>query len=248
MAWDPSCYRRFQAHREAPFEDLFREIRVRPGMSVVDLGCGTGELTARLAERLPGSTVVGVDSSPEMLAQASARPGLSFREGRIEEEAGHYDLVFSHAAIHWVEHHERLIPALLERVRPGGQLAVQLPSNQDHPVHGGVLRVVRSEPFRSALAGFERRSPVLPLRRYAELLHACGAGDIVAFEKVYPHVLESSDAVVEWLRSTSLLPYLERLGELRDTFLDACRREAAAILPGNPVFFGFCRIHLVAGR
>ena len=82
MAWSPDKYEQFKKERYAPFEDLLKLVRVRPGMQVVDLGCGTGELTRRLADALPESCVVGIDSSAEMLAKAEAfaRPGLEFRQ------------------------------------------------------------------------------------------------------------------------------------------------------------------------
>lgn len=90
MTWDPRQYERFRRERYEPFEDLVRLIVVRPGLRVVDLGCGTGELTQRLAATLPGCAVLGIDSSPEMLAQAAsrARPGIQFKEGKVEEFAG----------------------------------------------------------------------------------------------------------------------------------------------------------------
>jgi trans-aconitate 2-methyltransferase len=90
LPWDPDCYLRFQPQRYAPFEDLVRHIRVREALRVVDLGCGTGELTARLAAMLPSSEVVGLDSSPAMLerAQKFRRPGLSFQEGSMETLGG----------------------------------------------------------------------------------------------------------------------------------------------------------------
>lgn len=96
MPWDPDQYRKFQSQRFAPFDDLFAMIDVRPGLRVVDLGCGTGELTARLAEQLPQSDTVGIDSSPEMLARARslARPGLRFEQAAIDDVAGQWDLVF----------------------------------------------------------------------------------------------------------------------------------------------------------
>ena len=140
MPWNPDQYLQFEAERAAPFVDLLALVQVRPGLRVIDLGCGTGELTRRLADALPDSSVLGVDNSPEMLARAAAlaRPGLAFAERSIEAtlaDGAQWDLVFSHAAIQWVPDHATLVPALLGLVAPGGQLAVQLPSNHDHPTH-----------------------------------------------------------------------------------------------------------------
>ena len=80
MSWDPDQYNRFKQQRAAPFLDLKRWLKVRPGLSAVDLGCGTGELTRQLADLLPDSLVLGVDTSAQMLNQSQAfeRPGLSF--------------------------------------------------------------------------------------------------------------------------------------------------------------------------
>ena len=85
MPWDPKQYHKFQAERSAPFFDLLALVQIRPGLKVVDLGCGTGELTRRLADALPDSDVTGINSSSQMLdaARASAfnRSGLHFEQG-----------------------------------------------------------------------------------------------------------------------------------------------------------------------
>ncbi|MDQ3819945.1 MAG: methyltransferase domain-containing protein, partial [Acidobacteriota bacterium] len=204
MPWDPQQYHQFQKDRFKPFEDLFGLIKVREGMRVVDLGCGTGELTRRLADRLQGSDVLGVDSSAEMLRRAreQERDGLRFEQASIQEVEGEWDLVFSHAAIHWIDDHRSLVPRLLSLVSPGGQLAVQLPSNHTHPTHTLIREIALEEPFRSYLGGWNRASPVLEINEYAELLHACGATEITVFEKVYPSLLENSDAMAEWTKGT----------------------------------------------
>jgi trans-aconitate 2-methyltransferase len=249
MPWDPEQYHKFQAERFAPFEDLVRLVRVRPGLRAVDLGCGTGELTRRLADMLPESEVVGIDSSPEMLAKAAqqARDGLRFEQGDLAALAGEWDLIFSHAAIHWVEDHEALIPRLLARLRPGGQLVVQQPSNHTHPAHLLIVETAGEAPFRAALGGWTRTPPVLPVERYAEMLFAYGGRDLTVFEKVYPHVLPDADAVAEWTRGTALVPYLERLPpDLRDAFLARYRARLREHMPGTPVFYGFRRILFAA--
>ncbi|MBB6096753.1 trans-aconitate 2-methyltransferase [Deinobacterium chartae] len=251
MPWNPDQYHLFRDARQAPFHDLLALIERRERLEVVDLGCGTGELTRELKRALPGSRVTGVDASPEMLARARTltEPGLSFEAGRLESVEGQYDLVFSHAAIQWVDDHRTLVPHLFERVKPGGQIAVQLPSNHTHPSHTLMLEVAREEPFRSALAGWYRESPVLSLEAYAELLFRAGAQDIVAFEKVYPVVLEDARGVLEWVRGTALIPYLERLPQdLRPAFEARYLDHLREALTQSPVFYAFKRTLFAARK
>jgi trans-aconitate 2-methyltransferase len=251
MPWDPDRYRQFQSERSAPFEDLLRLIKIREGLRVVDLGCGTGELTRRLADALPSSEVLGIDSSPQMLerAQAQVRPGLRFEKAAIEEVVGQWDLVFSHSAIQWVEDHEHLMPRLLEHVAPGGQLAVQQPSNYAYRTHALLWEVAAEEPLRSALGGWVLRTSVLSLERYAELLYEHGGQDLTVLEKIYPHVLKDADALADWARGTALVPYFERLSTgLQEEFLTRYRARLRAACPGSPVFCPFKRMLLSASK
>jgi trans-aconitate 2-methyltransferase len=249
MPWDPDRYHQFSKERSAPFDDLCALIQVRAGMRVIDLGCGSGELTLQLAERLPASQVLGIDSSPEMLERARPleRPGLRFAYGRIEAATGKWDLVFSNAAIQWVNDHPILIPRLLALLDHGGQIAVQLPSNHHHPTHTLILEIAGQEPFRSALGGWLRRPPVLPAEAYAELLYQNGAQEITVFEKIYPHILANADALADWTSGTALVPYFERLGsDLSENFLIRYRQRLNEIWPNSPVFYPFKRLFFTA--
>ncbi|MGD0844369.1 MAG: methyltransferase domain-containing protein [Geobacteraceae bacterium] len=251
MPWDPGQYDKFQEERFAPFEELFALIKVREAMSVVDLGSGNGELTRRLAERLPGSSVLGIDNSPQMLVRAEEQriPGLTFAMGEIAELCGQWDLVFSHAAIHWLDNHTLLIPRLMSHLRGDGQLALQQPSNHRHPSHTLIIETAGEEPFRAALAGWVRNSPVLEIDRYAELLHESGGREITVFEKVYTHILDDADSLAEWTSGTTLVPYFERLPhELHAGFLDRYREKLRKLWPQGPVFYTFRRIFLAATR
>jgi trans-aconitate 2-methyltransferase len=248
MPWDPKRYEQFAAERYAPFDDLARLINVRSGLRAIDLGCGTGELTRRLADLLPESDVLGIDSSEGMLHQARSleRPGLRFERRAIEDVEGQWDVVFSHAALQWVDAHSTLIPRLFEQVAPGGQIAVQMPSNFSHPTHVLIDELAASEPFKTGLDGYEqgwsRNPPVLAIEAYAEMLFDHGAADITVFEKVYQHVLENADALVDWMAGTALVPYMERLpDELRDLFMERYRSRLRERFPSEPVFFGFKR-------
>ncbi len=232
MTWDPDQYHRFRSERLAPFEDLIRWLRVRPGMKAVDLGCGPGELTRRLAALLPDSEVIGVDSSAEMLPK---EPG--FELGRIEDIRGEYDLIFSHAALQWVGDHPALLAKLWSCLKPGGQLLVQMPYNFEHVSHQAAARVAHS------LGQPVRTFPMLPVEEYARLLYDLGAVDFEVVLKVYPHVLADADAIVEWTRGTLLTAY-----QVTDEFLKDYRAEVRKACPGAPVFYGFKRILMTASK
>ncbi len=251
MPWDPECYHKFQNERSAPFEDLLSMVTVRENMRVIDLGCGTGELTRRLADLLPGSDCLGVDTSAQMLDQAEqyARPGLLFAQGNLQEIEGEYDLVFSHAAIHWVDDHPSLVPKLFSLVSPGGRLAVQEPSNHKHPAHILLTKLAGEEPFREALGGWVRVAPVLSIAAYAELLYAHGGKDLTVMEKVYPHVLEGPDAMADWMAGAAMVPYFSRMGdELAELFMERYREQIRLRWPLGPVFYPFRRILFAATR
>lgn len=242
MPWDPNQYHKFQDERSAPFFDLLALVEVHPNLKVVDLGCGTGELTRHLAA-LPGSYVTGIDSSEQMLeiARAFETPRLRFEKGDQARLRGDWDLIFSNAALQWSEQHKHLIPRLYQRLNPGGQIAVQVPSNHNHISHQIYRETASEEPFQTVLNGFQRYAPVLSIDEYARLFFECGAENITVFEKVYAHVLEDSDAVVEWISGTALVPYFERLGEHKKNFVDALRVKMRAALPDSPVFYPFRR-------
>lgn len=248
MPWNPNQYHKFQSERSAPFFDLLKLVNARPQLKAIDLGCGTGELTRQLADTLPNGHVTGLDSSSEMLVKAAQYAGsnLTFMLGKQEDLTDSWDLIFSNAALQWSENHEALFPDLFSKLNSGGQLVVQIPSNHNHISHQVIRETASEEPFRTLLNGYNRQSPVLSIEKYAELMFQCGAEQINVFEKVYAHVLEDSDAIVEWIKGTALVPYLERLGEGKEDFLRVVRKKLSQALPQSPVFYPFKRTFIYA--
>ncbi len=249
LNWNPEVYLRFDKERFQPFDDLLKLARIRENISIVDLGCGSGELTSKLAERFHGSEVLGVDNSPEMLEKACrlGNSQIHFEAGELEDISGKWDLVFSNAALHWVSDHEDLIPRLFNMVRPGGQLLLQFPSGHRNSAHKALASIAAEEPYFSAMGGWKWDFPVLQVDRYAEILFEQGGEDIVAFDKVYPHVLPNVDAVYDFTSGTTLLAYTSRLRErFHKPFIEDYREKLKRIWCSEPVFFPFRRILLSA--
>jgi trans-aconitate 2-methyltransferase len=251
--WNPTRYERFRAEREQPFHDLVALITRRPARRVVDLGCGTGVLTAALHRELGAEETLGVDSSKAMLERARTLEveGLTFARGDISEwrPAAPFDVVFSNAALQWVGDHPALFGRLKTMLVPGGEIAVQIPANFDHVSHTLAAEIARDQPFTGAMRGYVRTFAVLRPEEYAALLHELGfVGQSVRLQ-VYGHVLESPDAVVEWVRGTLLTDYESRMPEPMYAEFVARYRERlnAALGDQRPYFYPFKRI-LLWGR
>lgn len=251
-SWNPRQYERFREERSRPFFDLLALVEARPGLRAVDLGCGTGELTRELHRTLACAQTLGVDSSLAMFARSAAfaAAGLSFEEGDLASfDRGGFDLVFSNAALQWLPDHPALLARLASLLTPGGQLAVQVPANHDHPSHLVAARVARETPFREALFGYERVPSVLAPEAYAQRLHSLGFEAQHVRLQVYGHLLESRDGVVEWVKGTLLTDYEQRLPPaLWPSFLARYRAVLATELGDErPYFYPFKRI-LLWGR
>ena len=252
--WNPEQYGQFHGERAQPFFDLLALVEHRPGMRVVDLGCGTGELTRELHRRLSARETIGIDNSPAMLAKSVSfvGDGLRLEQGDIGEftSAAEFDLVFSNAALHWVPDHEALLPRLTSALTERGQLAVQVPANDDHLSHTTAVEVAREAPFQEALGGHVRQSPVLAPEAYATQLHHLDFRQQQVRLQVYAHELESRDAVVEWVRGSTLTDYERRLpAELWPRFLERYRERLLPQLDDtSPYFYPFKRVLFWASR
>lgn len=252
--WRPEQYHRFQRERQQPFFDLLALTKKIEGGRAVDLGCGTGELTKILHETVAARETVGIDNSPAMLekCEAHAAPGLRFEADDIARapSTGPFDLVFSNAALHWLDDHPKLLARLASLLAKGGQLAVQVPANFDHPSHTIAASVAREEPFSSGLRGYERVSPVLAPEDYASRLFALGFSEQHVRLQVYGHALEDRSKVIEWVKGTLLTDYEKRMSpELFARYLARYREALFEALPDErPFFFPFKRLLFWARR
>jgi len=254
MAWDPTLYSTFAQPRLRPALDLLARIETEAPARVVDLGCGTGNVTRILAQRWPGAHVTGIDSSPEMLAAAREGGGgvayalADMAAWRADPPA---DILFSNAALHWLGDHAGLFPRLLGQLAPGGWLAVQMPHNHYAASHTIMAEAAAAGPWAGVLAPLAGRFPVADLSYYYDLL-APGAELLDLWETEYLHVLDGDNPVVAWTMGTTLRPLLAAAeGDWRDGFLAEYSARIAAAYPRRPdgkTLFPFRRLFMVARR
>jgi trans-aconitate 2-methyltransferase len=252
MAWDPAQYRKFTGHRLRPAVDLLGRLPLDAPQTVVDLGCGEGAVTRLLRERWPRADLTGVDGSAEMLEIAAREvTGVHWNLGDIRTWAppAPVDLMFSNAALHWLEDHASLFPHLAEAVKSGGIMAVQMPRNFAAPSHTLITDVARDGPWRERLTPLLRPEPVAALEFYYDLL-ASRAASLDMWETEYLQVLEGDNPVAEWTKGTWLRPLLAALDdEERQRFESEYRKRVAQAYPRRQdgrTLYPFRRLFLVA--
>ncbi len=249
-SWDPERYLAYADERGRPFVELVARVGAISPSTVVDLGCGPGNLTALLVERWPDARVEGLDSSAEMIDRARATtPAVEFRFADLREWASGsevVDVLVSNATLQWVPDHLELLPDLVDRVTPGGWLAVQVPGNFEEPSHTIRTELAGQAPYAAHTAGVAVPSSHDPVV-YLETLQRLGCA-VDAWETTYLHVLQGDDPVFTWVSGTGARPTLQALpGDLRPRFEEEFKRRLRAAYPARDglVVLPFRRIFVV---
>jgi len=249
--WNPTLYLDFDRERTQPCIDLVRHIPIEPA-TLADLGCGPGNSTAVLRSRWPAAKITGVDSSVRMLAMArETNPDATW----IEADIGRWrpdepmDLLFSNAALQWAPGHHTLLPDLLQHLRPGGVLAVQIPYHLHSDAHSIIEQLCRRPPWSQWLDPAPQPFEILAPEEYYRLLSPRTAS-LKIWQTTYWHLLDNPAAIVHWMRATGLRPYLSALPDDQHTgFLRAYAAAIKLAYPAQPdgrALFPFNRLFLLA--
>jgi trans-aconitate methyltransferase len=198
--------------------DVLGLLDPQPGERVLDLGCGTGRLTAQISDAVgPDGSIVGIDKSPEMLAQArESSPDIEFvradaREFAVSEP---FDAVFSNAALHWIDDQHAVTEAVRDVLRPGGRFVAELGGS------GNVEHIVDAVKNACAERGYAVESPwYFPtVGEHATLLESHGFA--VTFARLFDRQTELDDG------ADGLQNWLSMFGDSLFAALSATEREA----------------------
>ncbi|OWJ79504.1 trans-aconitate methyltransferase [Haematobacter missouriensis] len=254
--WNPELYHRFADLRLRPALDLMAQVPRLPEGDVIDLGCGSGAAGPALAARFPGRRIVGVDSSPAMLAKA-AEAGIY--ADLIEADAATWRpdtppaLIFSNALLQWLPDHDTLMPHLVALLEPYGVLAVQMPRQEAAPSHR-LIREVAAALYPDRFCDPDAfRTTLRPATGYVRLLEP--EGEINAWETEYVQRLQHSaegHPVRLFTSSTAMRPVLDRLTAAEQAdFIAAYESAISPSYPQEPdgtVLFPFLRLFFVLRR
>ncbi|MFI5012206.1 MAG: trans-aconitate 2-methyltransferase [Hyphomicrobiales bacterium] len=256
--WDAAQYRRFEDDRTRPSRELLARVPLGNAKLAFDLGCGPGNSTELIVERFPDAEVVGIDSSATMLDDARKRlPTTRFEQGDLRTwmpaaASGAPDLLFANAVFQWVPDHRAVLKRLMGSLADGGMLAVQMPDNLDEPSHALMRETAGSGPWADRMRDAMAARGLLPdPSAYYDLLRPLAAS-VDIWHTIYYHVLDGPQAIVEWVKSTGLRPFLDALRpEERPSFLESYgARLAKAYAPrvDGKVLLRFPRLFIVAKR
>ena len=185
-----------------------------------------------------------------MLAKVPKQDNLSFKQRSIEEQLKDdetWDLIFSNAALQWVDDHQELFPQIIAKLNPDGQLAVQMPSQTENLLNSILLDLVQEDPYASALGNWKRASPVLSIDEYATLLFGQCGKDLTIYQKMYPLVAKSHDDLFGFISGSALVPYIERLPDsFQKQFSTEFKRRIKLNFPAIPAIYAFKRLIIYA--
>jgi trans-aconitate 2-methyltransferase len=250
--WNATHYLKYGDERTRPAHDLAARIQLAAPQAIVDLGCGPGNSTQVLRSRWPDADISGVDSSNTMIEDARKTwPDHRWLLADVSEwtSSTPFDLVFSNAALQWIPNHQELMRHLLSLVARNGALAFQIPSSTYAAVRRNIHEISHDPAWtdrmiapRSALTMED------PSFYYDALVPHTRQLDI--WETEYNHIMDSREAIVDWISSTGLRPFLDVLNNDEKTQFVAELHDRVAksydVRADGRVLFPFRRLFVIA--
>ncbi len=228
VQWNAEDYARNSAAQLGWARELIGKLALAGDESVLDIGCGDGKVTAEIARRVPRGGVVGVDSSPDMVARArtafpaSAHPNLAFQvqDARSLPFDGRFDVAFSNATLHWLKGHGPVLHGVARSLKPGGRVLFQMGGRGNgEEIFAVASELIDSPAWRSFFSGFEFPWAFHAPEEYRPLCEEAGLR--VRRLELLPRDMaqQGRDGLAGWVRTT-WMPYTQRVPEdLREAFV-----------------------------
>jgi trans-aconitate 2-methyltransferase len=239
--WNAEDYARSSAGQQKWARELIAKLHLQGNERLLDIGCGDGKVTAEIASYLPRGTVLGVDSSPEMISLAQSLyptvdyPNLCFQlaDASALNFDNEFDVVFSNATLHWVLDHRPVLKGIARSLTPNGKVLLQMGGRGNAARVAEAMDEVCSRPeWRERFAGFQFPYGFFGLDEYQAWLTE--ASLVPVRVELIPKDMAHADrdAFEGWLRTT-WLPYIQRVAEHRRQ--DFVKQVVDAYLVANPV-------------
>lgn len=235
---------------------LMRQVEIPAGYRIIDVGCGSGDLTLALARCVPEGSVVGLDHSPRLLAlarDAAVKAGagnVTWVEADLltYEPPAPFDLVYSNATLHLVRPGVAALVRLAAWVAPGGKLAVQLPARDlSEEVHAAVEAGLAAAGVASPFPTWSSPWYLPPAADLAATARGAGLANVRAMEEMEPLTFRSPEDAAAYFQGLLLDPYLEAVPADRHADFLAAFGEAFPLDNGMPSCL-LKRVYLVGER
>ncbi len=252
--WNSEQYLKFKSQRTQPAIDLVKRINAINPQNILDIGCGPGNSTHVLKKSFPNAHIVGIDNSENMIEKASAEyPDLEFKLMSVNEichDSANYDIIFSNACLQWAPNHRQILPMLFERLNESGVMAIQMPINTKEPLFQIIKEIVNEEKW-GFLPSLNEQNITLNGDEYFDILSSL-TDNFDIWETVYYHNMPSINAMVEWVKGTRLLPYIQSLNKTdAQRLIDEITEGAAKVYKTQKkgeIIFRFKRLFFTAIR
>jgi trans-aconitate methyltransferase len=226
--WNAADYDRHAAAQRRWAAELLDRLRLEPGECVLDIGCGDGKVTAEIARRVPAGSATGSERSPGMVAHAHSaysspqHPNLRFllADARDLPFHGVFEVVFSNAALHWVQGHSPVLKSIARSLRPGGRLLLQMGGRGNAAeILQEIGPLLQSPPWKNYFIDFKSTYGFHGPEEYDVWLAQAGLRAL-RNELIPKDMVHHGQAGLEgWIRTT-WMPYTQRVpAEQRENFI-----------------------------
>lgn len=227
--WDAEDYQKSSSQQQKWARELIAKFHLQGDERLLDIGCGDGKVTAEIASYLKNGSVLGIDSSKEMIKLAQETftsqeyHNLSFqiKDARELDFEAEFDLIFSNAALHWIKNHQPVLVKIQRSLKPGGRILIQMGGRGNGR---GVLDVaddiIKEEKWKSYFKDFKFPFGFYGPEEYEQWLKA--ADLTVVRVELLPKVMvhHGIAGFKSWIRTT-WLPYTQRVPEeLQEDFVN----------------------------